>query len=199
VKVKRLRPKRPDAAARLLTVGRAAVWISEAFSLAIRGGAASRGSHGFGDTSGFTAGTSTRGAPDAAGAGAAATAAGAPVNRCNSASHCVFRAGSRIEETRLGGGDFIQDPLAHLGVLAQGIPPHMPDLPLGRVEDHLHIALKPLDSQQPVVIGRLILGRNSQPTMIRIECGAHQIVAATVKRAFLSVVTSSPEPPNRAR
>ena len=39
----------------------------------------------------------------------------------------------------------------------------------GFVVDYVGVGLEELDAQQPVMIGGLVLGRNAQPLVVRIE------------------------------
>ena len=88
----------------------------------------------------------------------------------------------RIEQARLGGRQLIKDPLGNARELSQLVGPHVGRLPLGGVADDLGIGLEAFHAQQPIMIRRLVLGRNAQPAMIRIECTRHVDPLATKMR-----------------
>ena len=47
---------------------------------------------------------------------------------------------------------------------------------LGGVADHFRIGLEQVDPQEPVMVGRLVFRRDTEPAMIRIKHARHDCV-----------------------
>ena len=57
--------------------------------------------------------------------------------------------------------------------MAERVSPDVRDLSFGRVADHVGIRFELFDPQQPIIVRRLMLGRNAEPLIIRIKFVGH--------------------------
>ncbi len=75
----------------------------------------------------------------------------------------------RLQQAQLGRSHLVEQ-LLRQGTVRAGLEgAQMGHLPICRALDHVGVGLEPLDAQQAVVVGRLILGRNAQPLVIRVQ------------------------------
>ncbi len=81
----------------------------------------------------------------------------------------VFRLPLRIEQAHAGGRQLVEDKLRDLRVGPRLKSPHVEHLPVGRIGDHIRIRFEQADAQQPVMVGRLLVGRDAKPFPIRIK------------------------------
>src|SRR5687767_6450962 len=58
-------------------------------------------------------------------------------------------------------------------MLARFVSLDVGHLAIGGGLDHVEVGLEQADSQQPVMVRRLVFGRNAQPLVIGIEGGSH--------------------------
>ena len=65
--------------------------------------------------------------------------------------------------------DFIQQPLRVGGLLRVLEGPQMRHLAIRGEADHVVVGLEELDSQQPVMVGRLFPWRDSEPVVVGVE------------------------------
>jgi hypothetical protein len=75
----------------------------------------------------------------------------------------------RREQAELGGAQFVEKALRKGGVLASLKGANVRHSLIGGAFDDVGIGLEELDAQQPIMVGRLVLGRNAQPLVVRIE------------------------------
>jgi hypothetical protein len=81
----------------------------------------------------------------------------------------VDRLALRTHQAQLGRRNLVQHALRERAVAPGLIGAQVGHALVGGGLDHVGIALEPLDPQQPVMIGRLLLGRNAQPLVVRVE------------------------------
>jgi len=74
-----------------------------------------------------------------------------------------------IEQQHAGRGHLVQDSLRIRRVLPELMATEMGHLPIGRVTDDFRVRLESFDTQEPVVVRRVILRWNTKPTMIGVE------------------------------
>lgn len=86
----------------------------------------------------------------------------------------VLRLPGRIQQTDPGGLDLIQELFGELAVLARREVTQRHRLTAGCGVDDIAALFKQFDPQQPIVIRRLISGRDSQPDVIWIERVSHR-------------------------
>ena len=86
----------------------------------------------------------------------------------------------RVEQANPCRRHLVQQPLRLLRVLARLERPQMGHPLVGGVLDHRGVVLERRYGQQPVVIGRLLAGRYSQPLVIRVEPVRHGCIKTTV-------------------
>ncbi len=79
----------------------------------------------------------------------------------------------RITEADQRGGQFIQQILGGLGIRTDLKRAHVGHLAIGRRLDDFRIVLERSDPQQPVEVGRLLMRRDAQPLVVRIEALFH--------------------------
>jgi hypothetical protein len=78
-----------------------------------------------------------------------------------------------MEQADARGGNLVQQFLGSDRVPAGLVTPNMAHLAVSGVLDNARLLLEELESQQAVMVGRLVLGRNAQPDMIRVEGVGH--------------------------
>ena len=78
-----------------------------------------------------------------------------------------------IEQTNPRRCHFVQQPLGQRAILPRLKRPQMGHLAIGSAIDHVAIGLEKFETQQPILVRRLLLRRNSEPNMIRIEIFCH--------------------------
>ena len=90
----------------------------------------------------------------------------------------IFRLLLRIQETDFRRRKFVENLLRQGHVLPEMIVSHMSHPLLGCVRNHIRISLEEFNRQQPVVIWRLIFGRNAQPFVIGVEVFGHGTISS---------------------
>ena len=88
----------------------------------------------------------------------------------------------RTKQTNLGRRNLVQQLLRQLGMLARLQRPQVDHPLVGRGLDHVRIAFERIDRKQPIVVGRLLGGRDAKPLVIRVELRCHR--APSSRRMF---------------
>ena len=89
----------------------------------------------------------------------------------NRRSYAALVAGR--QQAALRGGHLVDELPRQLRPRADSERLQVDRLPVGGGPDHLAVILEPFDAQQTVVVGRLFLGRNSEPLIVGIERVRH--------------------------
>ncbi|MGA2257036.1 MAG: hypothetical protein ABSG53_20485 [Thermoguttaceae bacterium] len=86
---------------------------------------------------------------------------------------------SKAEQTNPRRGNLVEDFLAEGRMLACLERPDVGHLPVGGTSNYVGVRLEHPDSEQPIVIGRLIRLRNTKPFVVGVEGFGHGLILSS--------------------